>query len=149
MIDIDNRMGKAFTRAMERTVREAVRQTLLRCTKDGGDVSVAIISDEEMKRLNNDYRHVDAPTDVLSFAQNEDDEIAFPQMDTFWGDIAISLETATAQAQTYGHALERELAFLAVHATLHLLGHDHMEPVEEGHMRAIQTQILEKMGVPR
>ena len=69
--------------------------------------------------------------------------------DGYLGDIAICLERAEEQAEEYGHSLERELAFLAVHGSLHLLGYDHMKPQDEQTMFAKQTEILNAMGITR
>lgn len=147
MVEFTN--GVECEKASEDVIELAIRLTLERCTRDGGDVSVAVISDDEMRALNRDYRKIDAPTDVLAFAQSEGEAIAAPGIDVFWGDIAISLDTARKQAAAYGHSLERELAELAIHAALHLFGHDHMTDAEMAHMQALQMQILEKMELPK
>ena len=91
---------------------------------------------------------MDRPTDVLSFPAAEGGE--FPAIpDSFLGDIAISLPRAEAQAEEYGHSLLRELSFLAVHGTLHLLGYDHMTDEDRAEMFARQNEILEKMRITR
>jgi probable rRNA maturation factor len=85
---------------------------------------------EEIQQLNASYRNIDRVTDVLTFPAWEGDAILCPP-DGYLGDIAICYERAAEQAQEYGHSLERELAFLAVHGALHLLGYDHMKPEDE------------------
>jgi probable rRNA maturation factor len=90
------------------------------------EVGVLVTDDAELQRLNRDFRGKDAPTDVLSFA--DDGAAAFvyaPDQPRYLGDIAISYQRALDQAAEYGHSTARELAFLAVHGTLHLLGYDH------------------------
>lgn len=104
---------------------------------ESGDVSVLLTDDETIKALNSDFRDIDKATDVLSFPSDEDG---------FYGDIAISIDKAEAQANEYGHSLEREIAFLTAHAMLHLFGYDHMEEQEEKDMREKQREILKKAG---
>lgn len=123
-----------------------------------GEVVVTIVSNERIHELNRDYRGVDRPTDVLSFAMNESgegemdiylDESEFDEFPNMLGDIIISLPKAKEQAEDYGHSLERELGFLAVHGFLHLLGYDHGTEEEEKEMFSRQEEILEKIGLTR
>ena len=107
------------------------------------EVSVLIVDDDEMRAINYEHRGKDATTDVLAFPL----ELAVPTVPRHLGDIVISIDRAHAQAAEYGHCLERELAFLAVHATLHLLGHDHDTVENEGIMFALQDKILSDMGL--
>ena len=110
------------------------------------EASLALVSDEEIRGLNRQYRQIDSSTDVLSFLMGE------PNFETeamVLGDIIISFPTASRQAAKYGHSLERELAFLTVHGMLHLLGYDHKDKQEEGIMFAKQEQILQKTGIVR
>jgi probable rRNA maturation factor len=87
-------------------------------------------------------------TDVLTFPAWEGDALLCPP-DGYLGDIAICYERAVEQAEEYGHSLERELAFLAVHGALHLLEYDHMEPADEQRMMQKQEEILHTMGLSR
>lgn len=112
-----------------------------------GDMTFAVVDDEAIHALNRTYRHVDRPTDVLSFPAWEGE--AMPGGEGYLGDIAISLPTALRQAAQYGHSLEREIAFLALHGTLHLLGYDHMSPRDEREMFALQDAILKEMEITR
>ena len=111
-------------------------------------VSVSFVDDEFIHQLNRDYRKIDRPTDVISFAflDNEDDRESqlYGQGIVCLGDIYISVDRAKAQAEEYGHSLNRELSFLFVHGLLHLLGYDHMTPEEEKVMFALQDEILPK-----
>ena len=100
------------------------------------------------------YRGVDAPTDVLSFGDDDaDDGPAFvrpPGTPRYLGDLAISYERAVAQAAEYGHSRERELAYLAVHGVLHLLGYDHERgPEDAAAMRAREEAVMIQIGLPR
>lgn len=113
-----------------------------------GDITVLIADPERIQTLNRDFRHVDRVTDVLTFPAWEGEAI-FAPVDGYLGDIMICMERAREQAKEYGHSLERELAFLAVHGTLHILGYDHMEPEEEAVMRQKQREILESLGEAR
>lgn len=122
------------------------------------EVNVLITNDEEIHAINLEQRDVDRPTDVLSFPMFELTAGDKPEAD--WadpdtglvplGDMVISLERCDAQAEEYGHSLERELSYLAVHSTLHLLGYDHMdEGPMKAQMRAREEFILEKLNMTR
>lgn len=117
-----------------------------------GEVDVTIVDDAEIHVLNRDYRQMDKPTDVLSFALDdelEDDEPDFiggPQ-EHLYGDIIISAETAQRQADEYGHGLEREMVYLAVHGMFHLLGYDHMAEDEKAIMRVKEEEALRAIGL--
>ena len=106
---------------------------------------------EQIHGLNLQYREVDRPTDVLSFPlmdfSGESDEPVADEPVVSLGDIVISLEKVAEQATEYGHSFEREVAFLTVHSTLHLLGYDHMEEDEERDMRARQRAVMELLGL--
>lgn len=107
--------------------------------RGSAEVSVTFIDDEAIRELNKQFRDKDASTDVLSFPMDEDDTL---------GDIVISVEHAIAQAEEYGHPLEREIAFLTVHSVLHLLGWDHERSEdEEKAMFMRQEEILSGIGL--
>ena len=113
-----------------------------------GDVCVLITDAEEIQTLNRTYRKIDRVTDVLTFPAWEGQAILCPK-DEYLGDIAICYERALEQAEEYNHSLERELAFLAVHGSLHLMGYDHMTSEDEAVMFAKQEEILLSLGLPR
>lgn len=113
-----------------------------------GDITVLVVDNEQIRKMNAQLRNIDAPTDVLSFPSNEGYEIAAIP-DKYLGDIAISLEKAEAQAQEYGHSFLRELSFLAVHGTLHILGYDHMCEEDRQKMFARQDEILDFLEIKR
>lgn len=107
------------------------------------EIGLRLTDDAEIQSLNAQYRHQDRPTDVLSFAALEADFPAIPEMmgaPLYLGDIVISINTAQRQAQQQGHTLTTELAWLAAHGLLHLLGWDH--PDEEQLMQMIQKQVI-------
>ena len=117
---------------------------------DMTEVDITIVDDEEIHQLNRDYRNVDRPTDVLSFALDEDDEDEPELLEGqlhLLGDIIISAETATRQAEEFGHGLEREIVYLAVHGLLHLLGYDHMIEEDKVVMRAKEEEALRAINL--
>lgn len=108
--------------------------------------SIIFVDEEEIRRINREYRKIDKVTDVISFALNDaDDGFDTEEM----GDIFICLDKAFQQAVEYGHSVAREVGFLAVHGYLHLLGYDHMTAQDEKVMFAKQDEILEKAGLKR
>lgn len=112
------------------------------------EISVLICDAPVIHELNKTYRGVDAPTDVLSFALNEGEDDV-PEEETELGDIIINLDRAEAQAAEYGHSREREVAYLAVHGFLHILGYDHYEEEEKKEMRTAEEAILSACGLER
>ena len=115
------------------------------------EVSVVLTDDTDIQQLNCQYRGKDRPTDVLSFALNEGDEPDIFGADAaiLIGDIIISVETAARQAAEYGHSLEREVAYLALHGMLHLLGYDHETETDKAEMRAEEEHVLAELGIGR
>ena len=114
-----------------------------------------VTSDEAVQQLNRDYRGVDAPTDVLSFAaqesSDEEPELVLPpevaaELAAYLGDIVIAYPYAARQAARFGNSVAAELRLLTVHGVLHLLGYDHATPAEEAAMWAIQEQVLAAFG---
>lgn len=114
------------------------------------ELSLTLTDDATVQRLNADYRQQDRPTDVLSFAALEFQSPPLPEMlatePLYLGDIIISVDTAAQQASDRGHPLQYELAWLATHGLLHLLGWDH--PDDESLMKMLdqQTQLLTEVG---
>ena len=99
------------------------------------EVSVTFVDDEGIRELNNKFRKMDKPTDVLSFPlmdyEGESDEPYFDELAHNLGDIVISLERAMAQANEFGHSVRREIGYLTIHSMLHLLGYDHLDEGEQ------------------
>ena len=123
------------------------------------EISVLLTDDAGIRQINADMRDIDRATDVLSFPMfeltpgepPEDEEDLDPETGLCpLGDMCISLERAAAQAQEYGHSLEREVSYLAVHSVLHLLGYDHLDegPMKR-QMRAREEAILNGLGIRR
>lgn len=144
-----------ITSDTKKLIRTAISNTLKSEQFEGpAEVSVVITDNEKIHELNKEYRGVDRPTDVLSFPVISDDDsigdVDFVTGRTVIGDIVISAEKACEQAKEYGHSVDREIAFLSVHSTLHLLGYDHeRSEEEEDYMNKKQEEILAGMGLPR
>lgn len=129
------------------------------------EVNLTLTTNEEIRQINQEYRQLDVPTDVLSFPMAEFEKpgdfskFMAEEMKSMYfnleteefllGDIVISLERAREQAEEYGHSLEREIAFLTAHSMLHLMGYDHMEDEEKDVMEEKQEQILQELGITR
>lgn len=117
------------------------------------EVSVVFVSKEKIQEINRTYRGIDRVTDVISFAlfDNEDDIVFEDEEEeiTTLGDIFICLDVMKEQAKEYGHSEKRELAFLAVHGLLHLLGYDHDTNEKEREMFAKQELILNNLDITR
>ena len=114
------------------------------------EVEVSFVSDKRIKELNSLHRNIDSSTDVLSFPLGENGQYDENPANgkKMLGDVIISVEHAYAQAELYGHGIEREIAFLTVHSMLHLLGYDHVNGgIEEKNMRSREEEILSKMGL--
>ena len=159
---IENEQEKLeFTDELSEIMQKAVATTLE--TVGGADnetdfeVSILITDNEGIHQINKETRDVDAPTDVLSFPILEFDEdgVMIEESGDYdgdlllLGDIVLSLEKAKAQAEEYGHSFEREVGFLTVHSTLHLLGFDHMEEPFTSVMRAREKEIMDIMELHR
>ena len=132
-------------------IRKACNATLkLEGFEAAAEVDVTLVDDEEIKAINTIHRKMEKSTDVLSFPLGENgvyDEN--PSTGALMlGDIVISVDHATAQAELYGHGIEREVAFLTVHSMLHLLGYDHEKGgLEKSIMREKEEAILEALGL--
>lgn len=116
------------------------------------EISVTIVDDEKIHKLNKQYRNVDRSTDVLSFPLGENGvyDINHDTGAKMLGDIVISIEHAFQQAEKYGHSLQREIGFLTVHSLLHLLGYDHEGGgLEAVRMREKEEASLTQMGLKR
>ncbi len=116
------------------------------------EISVRFVTNDEIHKLNKEFRNVDRSTDVLSFPLGENGEydINMATGAKMLGDIVISMETAFAQSKEYGHSFEREIAFLTVHSMLHLLGYDHVNGgLEAMRMREKEEIVLARIGLPR
>ena len=110
--------------------------------------NIIFIDNEEIRKINREYRNVDRETDVISFALEDNMDVVYEDF-RLLGDIYISYEKAIEQAELYNHSVKREVFFLATHGILHLLGYDHMEKEDEKVMFGLQEEILNEMGITR
>ena len=108
-------------------------------------LSVTFVRSRTIHALNRDYRGIDRPTDVISFAAQDDTDFFFEEEEKDLGDIFINIDYAKKQAGEYGHSYEREICFLFTHGMLHCLGYDHMTEEDEKVMFALQKQILDPL----
>jgi probable rRNA maturation factor len=138
----------------EENLRAAAVATLEDNAIDDAELTIVITSDEAVQQLNRDYRGVDAPTDVLSFAAQEGEEaetLSLPpelaaEMDRYLGDIIIAYPYTVQQAAHFGNSPAAELRLMVVHGVLHLLGDDHDTPEAEAEMWARQERVLAHFG---
>ena len=135
-------------------LRMLIRRSCIAVLRNEGfegpaEISVTFVDNEEIRKLNAQYRDKDIETDVLSFPMGSNGEYD-TNLDTgakILGDVVISIEKAVEQANLYGHGLEREVGYLTVHSVLHLLGYDHMEPLEKVHMREKEEHVMRQLGL--
>jgi metalloprotein, YbeY/UPF0054 family len=127
------------------------------------EVNLVLTSDNEIAKMNKQFRGIDRATDVLSFpnvdfkSPSDFEGLEEEIVDNFnpetgelvLGDIVICTEKVLAQAEEYGHSLTREYAFLIAHSMLHLLGYDHMEIEEANEMEAKQEEVLKRLDIKR
>ncbi|WP_283678799.1 rRNA maturation RNase YbeY [Lentilactobacillus sp. Marseille-Q4993] len=126
--------------------------------KDNAEMSVTLVNNDEIQRINREYRNVDRPTDVISFAIEDDSDDDFPivldedmadEIPENIGDIFVSVDKVTEQADYLEHSFQRELGFLVVHGFLHLNGYDHMKKEDADVMFPLQKEILNAYGLKR
>lgn len=160
--ETEDELGFDYEELLKRVAQEAVEQE--GCPYSC-EINLTLTDNEGIRTLNQEYRGLDVPTDVLSFPVvayekagdfsclekplNKTMHFNLDTGELLLGDIAISVERAKEQAEEYGHSLEREIAFLMAHSLLHLMGYDHMEDCEREWMEQKQEQILRKLGITR
>lgn len=161
---VENETGVEYPFDVEATV-ETVAQAVLEAEGCPYEVQVNVLLTDNagIRELNRQYRRIDKETDVLSFPNLEYEmpgRFEIPQQqeadcfdpdsgELILGDIILSVDRISSQAEQYGHSLRRELAFLVAHSMLHLCGYDHMEPEEAAVMEQKQEQILTQLGITR
>ncbi len=148
----DNNTNYDFGEEKIKLLQKVISETLkYESFSDNVEISITIVTNDEIKKINSKFRNINKSTDVLSFPM-----IDFPNGETpdfsdtiILGDIIISIEKAISQAKEYGHSIERELGFLTAHSMLHLLGYDHIEPTDEKIMFMKQKEILNHINLKR
>jgi len=166
MIFIDNRQNKInFSKGNEDIIKKLIDYALkVEGVNIEYEVSVILIDNETIKKINNETRNIDSITDVLSFPMLDYPEkkvykevykdvefgdIYLDEGRIVLGDIALSLERAEEQRLEFGHSFIRECAYLTLHSVLHLLGYDHMEDNDKEIMRSREEEILKKFKINR
>ena len=132
-------------------IRKSCNATLkLEGIDSHAEVDVTLVNDKEIQEMNLKYRNIDAATDVLSFPLSDNGNFdKNPETGALMlGDIVISVDHALAQANLYGHSIEREIAFLTIHSMLHLLGYDHEKGgLQQMTMREKEENVLDALGL--
>lgn len=143
--------GQALEEALQSKIEEAAKWLLQKEKVDDerAEVSLTLVSAEEIKELNREYRSVDKVTDVLSFPQFESKDEMPSQGEICLGDVVICEDKVKEQAEAYNHSFEREFVYLFVHSLLHLLGYDHMEEDEKAVMREKEEEVMEQIDLRR
>lgn len=138
--DGDQHLSQAQQEQIERILETVLTvENLLQA----GEVSISLVSDDEIRQLNRDYRNKDQVTDVLSFPQVESLDEARQANYLFLGDIVINLDQVIRQAKEFQHSAARELSYLTVHSLYHLLGFDHETDDEKLAMRKKEKHIMQ------
>ena len=142
--------------SQERLAEKVLAQAAERLdVPEQAEMSLTFVLNPEIRELNRDYRGIDRATDVISFAIEDDDDLAnLPaeiraELPVELGDLVISIDKVTEQALFLNHSADRELGYLLVHGFLHLNGYDHEEPADEKKMFTLQEEILDGLGLSR
>jgi|SRR5690554_3782073 len=143
-IIINNEQNRiTIDKELEKSLFNLAAKILKAHGREEAEVGITLTDSESMQRLNRDYRGIDAPTDVLSFSQEEGEEgntgLPGPEL---LGDVVISVSRARGQAQEWGHSFAREILYLSAHGLLHLLGYDHQNEADKRRMREKEEQFL-------
>lgn len=128
-------------------LKKVIKRTMKYENVTNAYFSIIFVDNDEIKKINKEYRNNDSVTDVISFAFEDNEKIK--SKIRVLGDIYICIPRMIEQAENYGHSIKRELSFLTVHGLLHLLGYDHMEKEEEKVMFDLQERILNEEGITR
>ena len=152
IVTLENNQEKvSIPEALEADLTKAMNVVaVLEALSPQTEVDITLVDDAAIHELNRTYRGIDRPTDVLSFALDEGEEepeVDDDEIEHLLGDVIISAPTAVRQGEEYGHGLEREMTYLAVHGMLHLLGYDHMEEKDKLIMRKREEEVLRRLDL--
>lgn len=161
---VENEVDAVWDFDMEKILQDVIRQTCddVKCPYEV-EVNLSVTDEEGIRTYNRTYRDIDSATDVLSFpavdydapadfSHVRDNPLCYLNPDTqelVLGDVIVCAQRLRLQAAQYGHSELREFAFLVTHSMLHLFGYDHMQPLEEKEMFALQESVLQKLGIGR
>ena len=162
--NIENESGRNLDFDWQETARQVAEECLRQenCPYET-EISLLLTTDEEIRKINQEYRNIDAPTDVLSFplvdyetpgdfslAEERETEYFNPETgELMLGDMILSVDKVLEQAEKYAHSVRREFAFLITHSMFHLMGYDHMEPEEARVMEEKQRGVLDVLNIRR
>jgi probable rRNA maturation factor len=148
-LDISIQVDEPFIDNIDKALIEKTAKEALATNKkyDSFELGIVITDDENIHRINKEYRNIDEPTDVISFAllEGEGDFVMPPDDTLHLGEVVISYPRAVEQAKEQKHSTEHELVWLVVHGVLHLLGHDHETDAGRAAMQTIENDILAKI----
>lgn len=137
---------KAIPKETLKELETLINESLAKLDRAAAYVDLTLVDEDTIQQLNRDYRSIDAVTDVLSFAQeDESGEPGYTRGEDepeLLGDIIICVPRALSQAEEYGHSVRRELGYLAIHGLMHLVGHDHDTPEKQSVMREQEEALL-------
>lgn len=147
MIDIDHRQDiYSLQPKDEKLIREAISACYeMEGISSDYQISLSFVLNNEIQQLNKHYRGKDVPTDVLSFPMDGPENVP----EKLLGDVVISVEKMMEQAEAFGHSVEREMIYLIVHSTLHLIGYDHIDEDDKDKMRQKEEMIMEQLSLRR
>ncbi len=146
LINRTNQPAEAYLPLFRKISRAAEKRLGL---SDDLEISVTFVRSRTIHVINREYRNIDRPTDIISFAANDFSYPGeTPEEHADLGDLFLNIDYAAKQAKEYGHSLKREIGFLFCHGLLHCLGYDHMKPEDEKVMFALQDEILDPI-LPR
>ncbi len=146
MFDIINNTNKEIEELNK--LKEYLKFIVKKLNIEKGIFNIIFVSNEEIHKINKEYRNTDRVTDVISFALEDNQDIVYEDF-RLLGDIYIAIDVAYDQAVEYNHSREREVCFLATHGILHLLGYDHMNEEEEKEMFSLQEKLLQEYNITR
>lgn len=146
MVEFFNETDKRIEEISE--LKKLIAYALKHEKLDNVEFNIIFVDNKEIRKINNEYRHIDRETDVITFALEDYEDIIYEDCRVL-GDIYISIDKAISQAIDYGHSRLRELAFLCIHGFYHLLGYDHLTKEEEKIMFAKQEEVLNGYGITR
>ncbi len=132
----------------QKTLEDFIKYCIKKLKLKNVMFNVIIINNQEIHKLNKNYRNIDRPTDVITFALEDFDD-GIKLSIRMLGDVYISYDKVISQANEYNHSKTRELCFLAIHGLLHLLGYDHMNKEEEKIMFSLQKELLDSYGIKK
>ncbi|MBI1270426.1 rRNA maturation RNase YbeY [bacterium] len=152
LVSMTSRLGQEVCRNLKETPCSWISSDVLAAIERQGVFNLVFVSDRKIRELNKQWRGKDQATDVLSFPLDLEPDFDFVDTGEACfevGEVIVSVDKAIAQAEEYGHSLEREVAFLVTHGILHVLGFDHETSEDEAEMFGRQRKILSSGGYIR